>query len=310
MPGRRTLTLATRGSELALAQTREVQEALAARFGEGLELRVVTAKTSGDVLEDAALRDFGGKGAFVKEVDERVLAGKADVAVHSLKDVPTKMHADLVVAAVLARPAFTDALVAETTLAELPRNARIGTSSVRRRAMLLRARPDLAVTEIRGNVPTRVEKWRRGEYEGVALSTAGLRRLRIDAPYRELDPAEFVPEPGQGAVACVCGRDSPVGDLLRAIDDAMTRAEVEVERRVLRSLDAGCVAPVGVHATRARNGLSVHVHATILSLDGRRAVTLRRTIRGRDAMSRADGIARDLLRMGGDVLLKDAREGG
>jgi len=307
MPGRRTMTLATRSSELALAQTQEVWDALAARFPE-LELRKAVVKTSGDVLADAALRDFGGKGAFVTEIDERVRAGEADVAVHSLKDIPTKMGQGFVVAAILPRPAFEDALVSDRTLETLSHRARIGTSSVRRRAMLLRARPDLQVAEIRGNVPTRVAKWRRGDYDGVVLSAAGLLRLGIDAPHEVLDPEVFVPEPGQGAVACVCRAGARVESYLRAIDDPTTRVEVEAEREVLHALGGGCVAPVGVHATLRGDALTIH--AIVLSLDGRTAVAAHRTVAAKDPRREANAIAEELRAMGADALLEQARRGG
>lgn len=302
----RPLVLATRGSALALAQAREAEAALAAKFRGKLMLETITVKTSGDVLKDAALRDFGGKGAFVREVDERVLAGDADVAVHSLKDVPTNVHEELAVAAILRRRAFTDALVSASPLAAMPHGAHIGTSSVRRRALLLRARPDLRVSEIRGNVPTRVQKWRDGAYDGVVLSTAGLRRLAIEAPHEELDPAVFVPEPGQGAVACVCRAGSPAERFLRAIDDARTRAEVTAEREVLRALGGGCVAPVGVHATK--RGDRLRVRAIVLSLDGRRAITLDEWIPATNPARGAQALASALERMGGDVLLEEARK--
>ncbi len=299
------MILATRGSKLALAQTQEVWNVLTAKFPGELALQNVVVRTSGDVLKDAALRDFGGKGAFVKEIDDRVISGEADVAVHSLKDLPTKMHPDLLVAAILPRRAFTDALVSDHHLSDLPIGARLGTSSVRRRAMLLRARADLRVHEIRGNVPTRVQKWRRGEYDGVVLSTAGLRRLQIRAPYEQLDPEVFVPEPGQGAVACLCRKGSGLEEFLGGIDDARTRTEVEVEREVLRAIGGGCVAPVGVLATL--DGDELFVRATVLSLDGRRVVTIQRTVPTRDSLSHASAMAEELQGKGADVLLEEAR---
>ena len=299
------MILATRGSKLALAQTQEVWNVLTAKFPEELALRKVVVRTSGDVLKDAALRDFGGKGAFVKEIDDRVLSGEADVAVHSLKDLPTKMHPDLLVAAILPRSAYTDALVSDHRLADLPVGARLGTSSVRRRAMLLRARADVRVREIRGNVPTRVEKWRRGAYDGVVLATAGLTRLQIVAPYEQLDPEVFVPEPGQGAIACVCRTGSGSREFLAGIDDIRTRTEVEVEREVLHAIGGGCVAPVGVLATR--HGKELAVRAVVLSLDGRRVVSIRRTVPAKDSLHHANVMAEELKGMGADVLLEEAR---
>ncbi len=299
------MILATRGSELALAQTQEVWNALTAKFPEELELRKVVVRTSGDVLKDAALRDFGGKGAFVKEIDDRVLSGEADVAVHSLKDLPTKMHTDLLVASILPRSVYTDALVSDHRLADLPAGARLGTSSVRRRAMLLRARADVRVREIRGNVPTRVEKWRHGSYDGVVLATAGLTRLQIVVPYEQLDPEVFVPEPGQGAIACVCRTGSRSEEFLAGIDDIRTRTEVEVEREILHAIGGGCVAPVGVLATR--HGKELAVRALVLSLDGRRVVSIRRTVPAKDSLHHANEMAEELKGMGADVLLEEAR---
>jgi hydroxymethylbilane synthase len=218
------------------------------------------------------------------------------------------MDQGFVVAAILPRSAFEDALISDRTLETLPHRARIGTSSVRRRAMLLRARPDLQVAEIRGNVPTRVAKWRRGEYDGVVLSAAGLRRLGIDPPHQVLDPEVFVPEPGQGAIACVCRAGAPEEPYLRAIDDRTTRLEVEAEREVLHALGGGCVAPVGVHATLRGDALTIR--AIVLSPDGRTAVSVHRTVAAKDSRHEADMIAEELRAMGADALLEQARRGG
>lgn len=294
------IVLGTRGSELALAQTREVVTALqAARPGLRCETRIV--KTGGDIHPDRALEAFGGKGAFVKELDEHVLRGDVDAAVHSMKDVPTKIPRELVLAAVLPRTGCADVLVSDFRLDALPRGAVIGTGSVRRRAQMLRVRPDLMVKPIRGNVPTRIRKWRRGECDGLVLSQVGLERLGLDVPYEVLDPAVFVPEGGQGAVAVVCRRDSPWREVLGGADHAPTRVEVEVEREVLRILGGGCVVPMGVRAEW--RGAQVLVHAMILSEDGRIAIGMRELLSARDHLYEADEFAEGLREKGGERLV-------
>jgi hydroxymethylbilane synthase len=274
---------AARGSEIALAHARDVQEVLAARFPTELESGIVP-------------RDAG---------DAAILRGEADVAVHRMEHVPPKLPEDLVLAALLPRRSFTDALVADFSLKTLPRGARVATSNIRRRAMLLRARPDLKVAETHADVRERVRLWRVGDTDAVVLPTVSLTRLEVDAPFEELDPNVFVPSPGQGAIGCVCKRGSRFEEFLRGIDDARTRTEVEVERAVLRVVGGTPGLPVGIHA--AKRGGGVEVHAVVLSLDGRGAVRLKEEIAAADALYHADEFGEKWKAMGADVLLEKAR---
>ena len=278
------MIVASLGSDLARAHAEDVRESLASRYPGEVELHPLV----------------------VDDLLGSVLAGKADVAVHRMEHLDAGIPEDLTLAALLPRRSFTDALVADAPLRSLPRQARIGTSNVRRRALLLRARPDLQVLETHADVRSRIQQWRVGEWDGVVLPTISLKRLDLDAPFEELDPSTFVPSAGQGAIGCVCKRGSPFEAFLEGIDDARTRTEVEIERSVLHALGARPGAPVGVHA--AKRGDRVVVNAVVVSLDGRRAVTLKHDLSAKDALYEADEFAERLRRMGGDVLLEQARK--
>ena len=245
------LRLATRGSLLARAQSALVAEALHAQQP-GLEVELVRVQTEGDVDRSTPLRVLGGRGVFVRAVERTLLAGEADIAVHSLKDVPTAEPEGLTLAAILQRGDPRDALVASAgrRLAALPAGARVGTSS-QRRALLLRAlRPDLDVVDVRGNVDTRLRRVADGEYDAVLLAAAGLARLgRLDEATQIFEAVEFLPSPGQGAIAIQCrSDDAATRELVAALDDAATRAAVEAERGVLAELGSGCALPVGAFA--------------------------------------------------------------
>ena len=245
------LRLATRGSLLARAQSALVAEALHAEHP-GIEVELVRVQTEGDVDRSTPLRVLGGRGVFVRAVEQALLAGKANIAVHSLKDVPTTEPEGLTLAAILRRGDPRDALVASEgrRLAALPAGARVGTSS-QRRALLLRAlRPDLNVVDVRGNVDTRLRRVADGEYDAVLLAAAGLARLgRLDEATQIFEAVEFLPSPGQGAIAIQCRSDDAAARaLVAALDDAATRAAVEAERGILAELGSGCALPVGAFA--------------------------------------------------------------
>ena len=245
------LRLATRGSRLALAQSELVAGALRASHP-GIEIELVRVRTEGDIDRSSPLTEIGGRGVFVRAVEQALLDGRAELAVHSLKDVPTAALEELTLAAILPRDDARDVLVASggRRLAELPAGARVGSGS-RRRALLLRAlRPDIEVAPIRGNVDTRLGKVESGEYDAVVLAAAGLARLgRLDEATQLFEPMEFLPSPGQGALAVQCrSDDAATRELLAGIDDAPTRAAVEAERGVLAELGSGCSVPVGAYA--------------------------------------------------------------
>ena len=256
------LRLATRGSALALTQSRQVADALAAAHGGGVAVELVVVTTTGDRVQDRPLHEIGGKGLFTKEVELALLAGEADFAVHSFKDVPTTMplvaraEAELVVAAVPRREDARDALVTPDGrgVTDLEHAASVGTTSLRRRAQLLALRPDLRVEPLRGNVDTRLGRVLAGDFDATVLAVAGLKRLgRWDAArMRTFSFAEMLPAAGQGALALQCRRDDDgTRRLLAALDDEPTRRCVAVERDLVAALHGDCTSPIGASAQLA-----------------------------------------------------------
>jgi hydroxymethylbilane synthase len=302
------LRLGTRGSRLALVQCEEVAAALRAR---GVESETVVIRTSGDRLAQVALADFGGKALFVKEIEEALLGGTVDVGVHSLKDMPAELPDGLALAAFPAREDPRDALLTRTAggWSALPMGASVGTSSPRRRAMVLSRRPDLRAEPIRGNVETRLEKLSAGTYDGIVLALAGLRRLGVSPPHvLPLDLDEFVPAVGQGVLAIEAREaDREVLELLSRLDDTRSRSEATAERAFLRRLGADCHTPVAGHARTDRDALTLT--GVVTSLDG--ATVLRGRAGGArsDAERLGQAVAEELLAKGARTLL-DARGNG
>ena len=297
------IRIGTRGSKLALTQSRWVQARLQeARSDIAAEL--VTITTSGDRFLDQPLSAIGGKGLFVKEIEEALSARAIDCAVHSMKDVPDELAPGLVIAAVPAREDPRDLLIARggNGLRALPNGARLGTSSLRRMALCRAARRDLDVIPLRGNVDTRLRKLDAGEVDAIVLAAAGLRRLgitRADAAF--LDPEDFVPAIGQGALAIETRNDSTAA-ILAALDDPSTRVAVTAERAFLHRVAGSCRTPLAAHATI--HGESMTLRALIASPDGSRVVRGERT--GRPAQGAAMGVdlADDLLARGGAAILQ------
>jgi hydroxymethylbilane synthase len=269
------IKIGTRSSELALRQARLVQAALEAQ---GLACELVTYRTVGDKRLDAPLSSIGAKGLFTKELEQDLLKGKTHIAVHSLKDLPTDSPDGLVVAAVLEREDPRDALVVNgrilaQSLADLPRGSRIGTSSLRRRAQLLAARPDLEVADLRGNVPTRLKKIDEGRVHAAILAAAGLHRLGARQHVTcYLDAPAWLPAAGQGAIAVqVRADDARVRALADAMNDASTMRAVVAERAFLAALEGGCQVPIGAVALPSPEGGGV-LHGMIAAIDGTRIV--------------------------------------
>ena len=274
MPGESArLRLATRGSALALAQARLVAGMIEA-VERGLRVELVRVRTSGD--EGAAragtqapvLAGPGDKSRFVKEIEEALLAGAADLAVHSAKDVPGELPAGLAIVGVPARADPRDALCGAGSVAALAAGARVGTSSLRRRAQLLAARDDLEVSELRGNVDTRLRRLGEGDYDAVVLALAGLERLGLQAG-EPVDPAIMTPAPGQGCLALEArAGDARVADLAAAVTDSDALVALTAERAVTATLEASCDTPIGVHAELAgdRDGVA---ELTVASFVGR-----------------------------------------
>ena len=268
------IRIGTRTSELALRQARMVQTALTAQ---GLESELVTYKTVGDKRLDESLSSIGAKGLFTKELETGLLKRKIDVAVHSLKDLPTESPEGLVVAAVLEREDPRDALVVNgrilaESLDDLPRGSRVGTSSLRRRAQLLSARPDLEVAELRGNVPTRLKKVDEGRVHAAILAAAGLHRLGAHQHIKSyLDAPAWLPAAGQGAIAVQTRLDDDrIRALAEAMNDAPTMRAVQAERAFLAALEGGCQVPIG--ALAMQSGDEAMLHGLIADIDGRRVV--------------------------------------
>ncbi len=293
------LRLGTRRSALALAQAAQVGRALEQATGDGVELVPVT--TAGDVSTQPLAR-IGGTGVFVSALREAVLAGRVDLAVHSMKDLPTAPAPGLAIGAVPVREDPRDALVARDgrTLLDLPAGARVGTGSPRRAAQLRALGFGLDVVDVRGNVDTRLALVERGELDAVVLARAGLARLgRLAAVTEVLDPLQMLPAPGQGALAVEC-RDGDAGLLARlgALDDPASRAAVTAERSLLAALGAGCSAPVGALAEVAEDEL--FLRAVVVSPDGDTVVRLSTTGAVGAAAALGRGLADDLLREGAD----------
>lgn len=248
-----TLVLGTRGSQLAVTQSQQVADAITAATGVPVVLQII--RTRGDQVQDRPLAAVGGKGLFTAELEAALAQGTIDLAVHSLKDLPTEDAPGLVLGAFPVRQDPRDVLVG-AALDELPRGAVVGTGSLRRRTQLAWARPDLALRDIRGNVDTRLSKRDRGEYAAVVLAMAGLRRLGIErADLYPLDVEQMVPAVGQGVLGVQCRQgDARVLGLLAAIDDAPTRRCAQAERAFLAEIGGGCNVPVACHVVVGPDG--------------------------------------------------------
>ncbi len=245
------LVIGTRGSKLALAQTTWVADALrAAHPSLEIETRVIGTRGDASQAANVPLSSFGEKGIFAKELETALLAGEIDLAVHSMKDLEHTLPDGLVIAAVPPRGDPRDALIG-MGLDALPHGARVGTGSVRRRALLLSRRPDLQLLEIRGNIDTRLRKWREGQYDAICLAVAGLNRLGLQENIAEiLDPDWFTPDPGQGALAIEARRDdNETRRFLDAVHDIEAHNVTRAERRFLRAIGGGCKTPLGALAT-------------------------------------------------------------
>jgi hydroxymethylbilane synthase len=250
---RDTILIGSRASALALVQAEAVRAALSLRYPERA-FRIVHIRTEGDKVQSRSLVEIGGKGVFVKEIEEALSRQEVDLAVHSCKDLPTEQPAGLMLGAFPVRADPRDVLVSKPgcRLAGLPAGARIGTGSLRRAAQLRALRPDLVLADIRGNVDTRLRKLDEGQYDAIVLAAAGLLRLGLEARVSEyFDPQVVLPAPGQGALALEVREDgAEVRALIGALDDPATRQAVGAERAFLRGLGGGCDVPIGAHAWR------------------------------------------------------------
>ena len=295
-----TIIIGTRSSKLALWQADYVMDCLQKKYSElHVEKKLMTTK--GDKILDAPLAKIGGKGLFTKELEQDMLAGGIDIAVHSLKDMPTEVPDGLIITAITKRYDPGDAFVSNkvASLAELPQGAVVGTSSLRRKAQLLHARPDLVVKDLRGNVNTRLRKLDAGEYDAAILAVAGLRRLGFGGRITEVLPKSMIlPAVGQGALAIEAREDdAETRELVAFLNDEATVACAKAERAFLARVEGGCQVPVGVYATPEDSGL--HVEAVIASLDGKRLYRDHVSGQVKDAEPLGTELADKLLDMGG-----------
>jgi len=301
--------IATRGSELALAQARAVAARVEAELGARTELVIVT--TTGDRIQDRPLAAVGGKGLFVKEIEEALLAGRADLAVHSAKDLPARTQAGLALVAWPGREDARDALVARvrgTSLADLPRGARVGTGSARRSAQLHAFRPDLVIVPLRGNVPTRLRKLEQEPLDAVVLACAGLARLGLAARIDERIATDvLLPAVAQGTLALEARAGEALADALAALTDPWAARSAAAERAFLLRLEGDCNVPLAAFAEDEPGG-ALRVRGLVASLDGRRIV--RAEARGADPAATGVAAAEGVLAAGGGDVLAATRAGG
>jgi len=322
------LVIGTRGSQLAVWQAEHVASRLQAA-SPGVSVRLERIRTTGDKILDVPLAQVGGKALFVKEIEEALLAGRVDLAVHSMKDVPTDLPAGLTIGAILRREDPADVLISRTgaRLADLPRGARVGTSSLRRQAQLLHHRPDLVIVGLRGNLDTRIRKLHSEGLDAIVLAAAGVKRLALEHVVTEKLPIEILlPAIGQGALGIEIGepqgsrgageqgsrgdrevprterREPNVAELVKALDDREAHIAVRAERAMLRRLGGGCQVPIAALATVAAHAISLE--GLVASTDGR--TVIRGTARGTaaDAEEVGRALAEDLLDRGGQAILK------
>ncbi len=299
-----TAILGTRGSRLALVQAEGCSAVLR---DAGIEVEVRTIRTTSEHHPDTPLAVIDQRDVFTRQLDEALLSGEIDLAVHSLKDVPTGLPEGISLAAVTRRHDPSDVLVSDEqyTLENLPREAVVATSSLRRRAQLLHHRPDLEIVGIRGNIDTRVRKMREGAADAVVLARAGLERLGLEAPHTVIPTDMVLPAVGQGALAVATRRDDPLGVSIRgALNHKTTERAVLAERAMLRALEGGCRVPVG--ASSVVEGSVVRLSGIVISPDG--ALVYRGVAEGEEPEEVGQRLGFDLLEQGAAVVLGEVRE--
>jgi len=303
---RKVFTVATRGGELAIAQTQIVIGSLK-RIYPDIQFKIIKITTAGDRDRRTALWNLKDSGFFTSQLENALLAGKADLAVHSFKDLPTRQQDGLTIAAVCNRQFVEDCLVTAapvSSLEQIPLSAKIGTSSLRRVAQIRRLRADLKPTSVRGNVQTRLKLLDTGKVDGVILARAGIERLGLGQKISFcFDPVQFIPAPAQGALAVQTRSDDAVtNNLIAAINDKNARMTTFAERQVLTTMQCGCHAPVGAYAKIV--GENIEIHAFISDVEGRNFIKRQITGPARESDKLAEQIANELLSSGGKEILQ------
>jgi len=307
----KNLVISTRGSKLALWQSNHIKDILEANnSGLSVELRVVITK--GDKILDTPLALIGGKGLFTKEVEDLMLDGRAHLAVHSLKDMPTEVHPDLQLTAITMRQDVRDAMLSQKykNIEDLPKGAIVGTTSLRRRMQLSKLRPDLIMKELRGNVDTRINKLKNGEYDAIILAAAGINRLGLNSNvnyFSEIEIDDMVPSMGQGALAIETTKDPEVIKIVDALNDTTSCMETTLERDFVGKLEGSCSVPIGVSARMQNNGTMV-VKAILGMPDGTEVLEEFITIKKENYKIAGVALAQSMINKGAIDLLKRAEE--
>lgn len=302
------LVIGSRGSKLALTQTGLVKGVLENNFPR-LAVEVKIIKTTGDKILDTPLSKIGDKGLFTKELEEALLRGEIDLAVHSMKDLPTEIPRGLMIGAVTKREDACDVLVSATgyTVKTLPRGAKIGTSSLRRRAQILSLRPDLVTEDLRGNLDTRLKKLGSDLYDAIILAYAGIKRLGLNLTMSKIPFDEMLPQAGQGALGIeIRKNDSKARNLVKILDDSDSYLAIEAERSLLAGLGGGCQVPIGVYAQIG--GDKITIRAGVFSLDGRRVIRDEASGDKKDAVLLGRQLADRLLGKGAKEILHSVFE--
>jgi len=273
---------------------------------------IIRIKSMGDIKRNKFLFSVNEKGIFEKEVDKAVLDERADFAVHSIKDIPTELDGDLVIASILKRESPNDVLIGKSKmkLEQLPKNSRVGTSSLRRAVQIKRKNPDVTVIPIRGNVESRVKKCLDGPFDALVLAEAGLKRLELSNQIiQRFSYLEFVPAPGQGAIGIVCRKDNKkVLGILQKVEDKSTRYAIDAERSLIQYLNAGCRFPVGAIAIPNLRTKRIMLHASVFSADGSQSINLKKSDVISNAVKVGKEVANDLLSRGAGDFAHEWRE--
>ncbi|MFA8344190.1 MAG: hydroxymethylbilane synthase [Rhodothermaceae bacterium] len=309
MSKKEKLIIGTRTSDLALWQANFVKKEIE-KNNKNIKVELKLVKTKGDKILDVSLSKIGDKGLFTKELENYLLDGSIDIAVHSLKDMETKLPKGLILAAVTKRHDPRDVIIARkknVTIEKLPEGATVGTGSLRRASQLKHLRPDIKTVDLRGNVPTRIQKFLDSDWDAIILAAAGVERLKLKkhiSSYLETD--EFIPAVGQAALGIeVSSKNKFAIDAVKPLHDENTFCEVSAERALLRTLEGGCQVPVGGFAEVKSNGL--YLEAIVGNLDG--SITFHKKVRGRknDAEQLGKKLAKDLLKAGAKVILNELK---
>lgn len=303
------LVIATRGSKLALWQSNHIKAVLEEQ-NPGLEVELNIIITTGDRIQDKALSKVGGKGLFLKELEEAMFRGEAQIAVHSLKDVPTVMPEGLLLAAITEREDCRDALLSEkyANIESLAKGAVVGTSSLRRRMQIEKLRPDLVIKDLRGNVDTRIRKLKEGEFDAIILAAAGINRLELLDSVKYIYPIsldEMIPSMGQGALGIEAVNDAEVLKIVARLEDEYSRIETTIERAFVDELDGGCQVPIGVNASVLEDG-NISVRAVLGLPDGTEMLSDSKIVFKKDYQNIGREIAKEFIDRGAKELLARA----